>query len=59
MRMHGRRCLESRRRTAPWVVVLVVASAMSLASIGLTIDIAFTLEAHIVAIEAALDTGQE
>lgn len=56
---NGRRRLESRRRTSPWIVVLVVATAMYSASIGLTIAVAFTLESRVATIEAFLGSGQE
>ena len=54
MRMRGRHRLEGGRRNSPGVVVLVVASALFIASIGLTIAIAFNLEARIAAIETVL-----
>ena len=46
--------LNGRRQTPPWIVVLVVATALYSASIGLTIAVAFTLGSRIAAIEAIL-----
>ena len=57
--MNGRRRLESRRRTSPWIVVLVVATALYSVSMGLTIAVAFTLESRVAAIEAFLGNSQE
>ena len=59
LHMNGRRRLESRRRPSPWIVVLVVATAMYSASIGITIAVAFTLESRVAAVEALLGNGQE
>jgi mRNA-degrading endonuclease toxin of MazEF toxin-antitoxin module len=58
LRMNGRRRLAGRRRSAPWVV-LVVAPAMFLASIGLTLVVAFTHENRSAGIEALLGSGEE
>ena len=41
------------------VVLLLVATAMFIASIGLTIAVAFTLESRIAAIETFLGIGEE
>ena len=57
LRTNGRRRLAGRRRTAPWV--LVVATLMFLASIGLTLVVAFTHENRIAGIEALLGNGEE
>ncbi len=57
LRMNGRRRLAGRRRTAPWVVV--VATLMFLASIGLTLVVAIALENRIAAVETFLGIGQE
>lgn len=62
LRMNGRRRrrLEDRRRTTPpWVMLLLVATVMFLASIGLTITVAFVLEHRITAIEQFLDIREE
>lgn len=59
LHVNGHRRLESRRRTSPWIAVLVVATAMYSASIGITIAVAFTLESRVAAIEAFLGNGQE
>ena len=56
-RMNGHR-LESRRRTPHGVVVLAVAIAMCLVSIGFTIVVAFTLERRVAAIESVLGIRQ-
>ena len=58
-RMNGRRRLEGRRRTPPWVGVLLLASAMFLAAIGLTITVAFVLDQRIAAIEQLLDIREK
>ena len=58
-RAHGRRRLAGRRRTAPGIVVLVGASVLFLASIGLTLTVAFSLEHRIAAIEAVLGIREE
>ena len=55
LRMNGRHRPEGRRRTAPWAVVLL----LFLASIGLTVVVAFTLENRIAAVEARLGSGGE
>ena len=57
LRMNGHRRPEGRRRSAPWV--LVVAMVMFLASIGLTLVVAFTLDNRIAAVEARLGSGEE
>lgn len=54
LHLNGHRRLESRRRTSPWIVVLVVATALYSVSVGLTIAVAFTLESRVAAIEAFL-----
>ena len=54
-RMDGRRQLEGRRRTPPSVGVLV----LFLASIGLTIAVAFSLNQRITAIEQLLDIREK
>ena len=58
LRMNGRHRPEGRRRSAPWVLLLV-ATAMFLASIGLTIVVAFTLDNRIAAVEARLGSGED
>ncbi len=59
LRMNGRRRLAGRRRTAPWVVLLLVATLLFLASIGLTLVVAIALENRIAAVETFLGIGQE
>ncbi len=58
-RLNGRRRLEGRRRTPPWVGVLVLAMVMYLASIALTFTVAFFLDQRIVAIEQLLDIREK
>ena len=55
MRMNGRSRRENRRQTSPWIGVLILASVMFLASIGLTIMVAFILENRIAAVETFLE----
>ncbi len=55
LRTSGRRWLVSRRRTPPWVVVLIVATVMFLASVGLTVAVGLILGERIAAIETVLD----
>ncbi|MDE2769512.1 MAG: hypothetical protein OXI70_15630 [Chloroflexota bacterium] len=55
MRMHGRRRRENGRRTPPWIGVLILASVMFVASIGLTITVALILENRIAAVETFLE----
>ena len=57
--MDGRRQLEGRRRTPPSVGVLVLAMVLFLASIGLTIAVAFSLGQRITAIEQLLDIREK
>ena len=58
-RMNVRHRLEGGRSTPPWVVVLAVASVMLVASIGLTITVAFSLNQRITAIEQLLDIREK
>ncbi|MDE0362314.1 MAG: hypothetical protein OXI74_14185 [Rhodospirillaceae bacterium] len=53
MRMNGSR-RESGRRTPPWIMVLILALVMFLASIALTITVALILENRIATIESFL-----
>ena len=55
MRMNGRSRRENGRRTPPWIGVLILASVMFLASIGLTITVAFILQDRIAAVEIFLE----
>ena len=55
--MRSRNRLENRRRTSPWI--LVVALAMFLTSIGLTVTVGFLLESRISAIEKSLGLAEE
>ena len=55
MRMNGRSRRENGRRTPPWIGVLILASVMFLASIGLTITVALILENRIAAVETFLE----
>ena len=58
-RLNGRRRLEGRRHTPPWVVVLTLATVMFLASIGLTITVTFFLDQRLTAIEQLLDLREK
>ena len=57
--MNGHRRAAGRRRSATWAVVLLVATLLFLASIGLTLVVAFTLDNRIAAVEARLGSGGE
>ena len=59
LRANARRRLGGRRRTAPGMVLLLLAAVLFLASIGLTLTVAFSLEHRIAAIETFLGIDEQ
>ena len=59
LRANARHGIEGRRRKSSGMVVLLAAAVMFLASVGLTIMVAFSLDHRIAAIEAVVGIGDE